>query len=331
MGALPSARSTHHWHNSVSGFGGSSGSGGHLARYRLRFLLQEIDLPRGATLLGRSPECHVTLEDPLVSREHARIAIDEQSATCEDLGSRNGVKINGLAMKGPTRLKDGDRVRIGTQELVFCEVAQGIASAARTTGILSYCARCRLPYPKEVVACPNCGANEQVEEDTMTGQLGGESRHAWGVQLLMEVAQKALSLDRTQDAVRALTRVIGQLEDRRAGHEPLDAAQVDAVVAMAVRTAVAANDASVLQGALDAAARATILPTALTFDAMLSLPSDLKHALLAPVEALAVAFGTTDSRKGTNLQALGKLQDLVDAIGARDPADETRPNPVRPS
>jgi len=47
--------------------------------------------------------------------------------------------------------------------------------------------------------------------------------------------------------------------------------------------------------------------------------------------ALAVAFGTTDSRKGTNLQALGKLQDLVDAIGARDPADETRPNPVRPS
>ena len=86
-----------------------------MARYRLRFLLQEIDLPRGATLLGRSPECHVTLEDPLVSREHARIAIYEQSATCEDLGSRNGVKINGLAMKGPTRLKDGDRVRIGTR------------------------------------------------------------------------------------------------------------------------------------------------------------------------------------------------------------------------
>lgn len=273
----------------------------------------------------------MTLEDPLVSRQHARISTDDHGATCEDLGSRNGVKINGLAMKGSTRLKDGDRVRIGTQELVFCEVAQGIAPTARTTGFLRHCARCRLPYPQEVVACPNCGATEQIEEDTMTGQLGGETRHAWGVQLLMEVANKALSLDRAQDAVRAITRVIGQLEDRVVGHEALDATQVDEVVALALRTAVAANDSSVLIGALHSAARATILPTAQTFDAMLSLPTDLKQALLAPVEALAAAFGTTDSRKRVDLHALGKLQDLADAIGARGPADETRPNPVMPS
>ena len=68
-----------------------------MARYRLRFLLQEFDLPRGATLIGRSSDCHVTIEDPLVSRQHARIVIDGDDATLQDLGSRNGVKLNGAS------------------------------------------------------------------------------------------------------------------------------------------------------------------------------------------------------------------------------------------
>ena len=51
-----------------------------MARYRLRFLLQEFDLPRGTTLIGRSSECQVTIEDPLVSRQHARILIDGDEA-----------------------------------------------------------------------------------------------------------------------------------------------------------------------------------------------------------------------------------------------------------
>src|ERR1019366_4843126 len=121
-------------------------------------------------LLGRSPECHVTLEDPLVSRQHARIVIGDEGAVCEDLKSRNGVRINGLALKGPTKLKDGDRVRIGTQELVFCEVEQDAAAPAKTTGFLRHCARCRIPYPQEMVSCPNCGTTGQLEEDTMTGK-----------------------------------------------------------------------------------------------------------------------------------------------------------------
>src|SRR5580693_6435434 len=98
------------------------GSRSDLARYRLRFLLQEIDLHRGVTFIGRSPDCQVTIEDPLVSRQHARIVIDDMGARVEDLKSRNGVKVNGQAIKGETAIKDGDRLRIGTQELVFCEI-----------------------------------------------------------------------------------------------------------------------------------------------------------------------------------------------------------------
>ena len=93
-------------------------------RYRLRFLLQEFDLPKGETLIGRSAECHVTIEDPLVSRQHARIMLEGDAVTFEDLGSRNGGRINGLPVKRPVQLRDGGRIRIRTQELVFCRGRQ---------------------------------------------------------------------------------------------------------------------------------------------------------------------------------------------------------------
>ena len=125
-----------------------------VARYRLRFLLQEFDLPRGATILGRSSDCHVTIEDPLVSRHHARIVLEGDRAVVYDLNSRNGVKVNGAAVKDPVELKDGDRLRIGTQELVFCRVEAAPNASAKTTGFLRHCARCRMPYPQEAGACP---------------------------------------------------------------------------------------------------------------------------------------------------------------------------------
>ncbi|MFO0669432.1 MAG: FHA domain-containing protein [Polyangiaceae bacterium] len=183
-------------------------------RYRLRFLLQEFDLPKGETIIGRSADCHVTIEDPLVSRQHARIIIDGEAATFEDMGSRNGVRVNGVNVKKPTPLRDGDRIRIGTQELVFCRVGQ-TAVSNKTTGFLRYCAHCRLPYPQELAACPACGATEQTdEEETLSGQFGASSKHAWNVQLLLEVTERAVSLGRRDDALSMFERAQAQVEDR---------------------------------------------------------------------------------------------------------------------
>ena len=183
-------------------------------RHRLRFLLQEFDLPKGETIIGRSADCHVTIEDPLVSRQHARIIIDGEAATFEDMGSRNGVRVNGVNVKKPTPLRDGDRIRIGTQELVFCRVGQ-TAVSNKTTGFLRYCAHCRLPYPQELAACPACGATEQTdEEETLSGQFGASSKHAWNVQLLLEVTERAVSLGRRDDALSMFERAQAQVEDR---------------------------------------------------------------------------------------------------------------------
>ncbi len=219
-----------------------------MPRYRLRFLLQEFDLPRGATLIGRSSECQVTIEDPLVSRQHARIVIESDEAVLEDLGSRNGVKLNGVPIKRPTPLKDGDRLRIGTQELVFCRVEPAASANAKTTGFLRHCTSCRLPYPKEMVACPNCGATEAadqaVEEETLSGQFGPNAQAAWSVQLLIEVIEKAISTGRTADAERILRRATAQVEERIASGEPVDGKQLAALSMSAAKLSMNLGDAT---------------------------------------------------------------------------------------
>lgn len=68
--------------------------------------------------LGRLPECDVTLDDPSVSRRHARITRSGDSWVVEDLGSTNGVKVNGSSV-GTSDLVDGDRLQLGTVQLLF--------------------------------------------------------------------------------------------------------------------------------------------------------------------------------------------------------------------
>ena len=70
------------------------------------------------TTLGRLPSCEITIDDPSVSRRHARIARSDGQWTVEDLGSTNGVKINGQTV-GHAQLRDGDRLELGSVALTF--------------------------------------------------------------------------------------------------------------------------------------------------------------------------------------------------------------------
>ena len=127
-------------------------------RYRLRFLLQEFNLPHGVTVIGRGEDCHITLFDPSVSRAHARIVVDDRGVIIEDMKSRNGCRVNGNRISGPTPLAEGDRIRIGTQELVFGILQEFSHVQRRDTGSICFCSACRTAYANEMDACPNCGA-----------------------------------------------------------------------------------------------------------------------------------------------------------------------------
>ena len=230
-----------------------------LVRYRLRFVLQELDLPQGGTIIGRSLDCHLTLEDPLVSRRHARIVVDEAGARIEDMGSRNGVRVNGAVIREPVALRNGDRVRIGTQDFVFCSVDSGERAHSRTTGQLRLCASCRLPYPRELLACPNCEATEQTDDDTLTGS-GRSAAHSWNVQLMVESLERALRLSRLEDAERIVQRAIAQIEEIVATDGPLDDSTLAALSGQAAATSLASGDPAWAHWVLDIHGRIRRIP-----------------------------------------------------------------------
>ncbi|MGI5862476.1 MAG: adenylate/guanylate cyclase domain-containing protein [Myxococcales bacterium] len=71
------------------------------------------DLPDGVTCIGRADTNDIVLSGDQVSRRHARIEVNGGTLTVEDLGSRNGMRINDVPLKGIKRVKPGDVLRIG--------------------------------------------------------------------------------------------------------------------------------------------------------------------------------------------------------------------------
>ncbi len=74
--------------------------------------------PEGA-VIGRSRDCDVVLDDAGISRRHAHIRPTAQGWTIEDLRSTNGVLLNGERLRGSRPLQIGDRIELGTTEIVF--------------------------------------------------------------------------------------------------------------------------------------------------------------------------------------------------------------------
>jgi DNA-binding winged helix-turn-helix (wHTH) protein len=82
-----------------------------------------IGLSRGENLLGRDASCTVWLDESGVSRRHARIHVPQADAdgevTVEDLKSTNGTFLQGRPVSGTVCLRDGDRLQLGPEVLVF--------------------------------------------------------------------------------------------------------------------------------------------------------------------------------------------------------------------
>ena len=72
----------------------------------------------GDMTIGRAPGSTVRLDDPAVSRRQARISVAGGEVLLEDAGSSYGTWLDGHRVEGPTRLRDGARIRIGDHELV---------------------------------------------------------------------------------------------------------------------------------------------------------------------------------------------------------------------
>lgn len=71
-----------------------------------------IPLQRPVVLIGRHPECDVRIDSPKISRRHCCIALAYDRLIARDLGSRNGLRVNGRVVE-EARLSAGDEIAIG--------------------------------------------------------------------------------------------------------------------------------------------------------------------------------------------------------------------------
>ncbi len=164
----------------------------------LRWGPREIELPVGRFLIGRAESTQLALDDPLVSRHHAAIDVTEAAATLHDLESRNGVRVNGVKITAPYPLAVGDKVSIGSTDLLFA--LRGGDVAAQTL----------------------------VQAPTMRMQAFG---------LFGMLADKALAMGRGDEAERLLGPQIDQLLGEVTRGKKYDASSVERASLYALRLA----------------------------------------------------------------------------------------------
>ena len=80
---------------------------------------REIVLLNGTNIVGRAPDATVQFDSPSVSRYHARIEVSDDETTLEDLGSKNGTRLDGTVVSSPASLVDGSEIRLGTVVVQF--------------------------------------------------------------------------------------------------------------------------------------------------------------------------------------------------------------------
>jgi FHA domain len=83
-------------------------------------------------LLGRAADNSIRIDHATVSSHHARIAYRSGRWILEDLGSRNGTRVNGIAVEGPMVITYGDALQFG--EVLFVMRAGAVSGVSRAPG-----------------------------------------------------------------------------------------------------------------------------------------------------------------------------------------------------
>ena len=199
-------------------------------RYRLRYLQHDLELNEGTFAVGRNASCQLSLDDPLVSRRHAIFEVGSHGVTVEDLGSRNGVIVNGHRIESRVTIQVGDRILIGSQELTL--LAGRDVGGAPSGGVG------KMTLPKMRVNTPSSGTPRldiPIESDPEPSMV----RRADQFKLLSGVAEKALAMGKAGEAERLLASALADvIESTRAGR-PLPPTLVDQAAKFSARLATA--------------------------------------------------------------------------------------------
>lgn len=202
---------------------------------RLRYLGHNLEVPEGEFVIGRSSRCQLSIDDPLISRQHAVLTIRGGQATVEDLSSRNGITVNGKRISGVTPLLDGDSITVGTQLMTIHGVAAPDAGRPKRSELQTMQTAAWLEPNDETNADDTriSPSPFKVAPDTRVNELT----------LVGAVAEKALAMGRQEDALRLLERPLKDILQRNLREPSLDAQLAQRAVGLAMKLASTTNRA----------------------------------------------------------------------------------------
>lgn len=101
-------------------YGSTKGAAGRLQIEEGSHAGEEVLLSNEPCVIGRSSECALVLRRSAgISRKHAQVVNESGRFYVEDLGSRNGTKLNGQRITGRSPLNDGDQIGISSEKIRF--------------------------------------------------------------------------------------------------------------------------------------------------------------------------------------------------------------------
>jgi hypothetical protein len=86
-------------------------------------------LDKDEMFIGREANNDITINDPEVSRKHARLFVQGGNMILEDLGSTNGTSVNGQRLTGPYVLRAGEIITLGEKITLLFETTGNDANA----------------------------------------------------------------------------------------------------------------------------------------------------------------------------------------------------------
>jgi pSer/pThr/pTyr-binding forkhead associated (FHA) protein len=284
--------------------------------YRLRYQAHDIEMPVGEFLIGRSAECQLALDDPLVSRKHAAIRVRKDGVTVEDLGSRNGVLVNGARIEGAVAVTDEDRVSIGGQELRVYFVDETTETQMREQ-YRRHTQTLGMGVAELEAQLASASSPPSPSAPVASGAAPDATANARGIhsfQLLGGVADKALAMGRAEEAERILQALLLDIVARAKEGKPTETNIAEQAARYAARIGGATGKASWidyvfdLYGALKRPAPASIVDDLYTVVRKIkSLEPKALRAYLAVLRDAQPTFGPAERFVVQRIEGLERL------------------------
>lgn len=273
-----------------------------MQQFRLRYRAHDIELLPGEFVIGRSEDCQLSLDDAMISRRHALLRVSSTGVIVADLGSRNGISVNGEKVNQERRLADGDRISVGKHELILLILQP---DSVRTRGPLA-----RTLGPVELSDL-DAAVHGRPQYTPTTGTARAISSFA----TLSQLADKAFAMGRPEEAERLLTSPLSELMKEIQKGASIDPAVLARFAAAALRLATELSKASWVEWIFGSYQATHQFIPASIIDALLVLAPKLKHLSRKPIADYMAAMQSASSLSANERFLLQRLESLAKRLG----------------